>query len=85
MDDVTYDTCRDQFNKPLLTTCELLVALGDTEERPNEAVQKTSEVYATKSLEQWTPNYKPNDEGCENSLINCFCGKCDGGKDKGEK
>lgn len=77
------------FNKPLLTPYELSVALGDVEWRLTEAELKSSEVYpmdfyATKSLGQWTPNHKPSDDVCENSLVNGCCGKCDKG-DKGEK
>jgi 2-(3-amino-3-carboxypropyl)histidine synthase len=41
------------------------------------------DFYVTKSLGAWTPNYKPDEQACENALFNGCCGKCDK-KEKGE-
>ena len=79
------------FSKPLLTPYELAVALGDSDWKLDEVLDTDDiksdtaypmDFYATKSLGEWTPNYKPEERDCENPLGGC-CGKCD--KEKAEK
>lgn len=73
------------FPKPLLTPYELNVALGEarwtcqTEDKIVETENYPMDFYAVKSLGQWTPNFKPSEDGCGGLNIskNC-CGKCKG-------
>lgn len=73
------------FAKPLLTSFELAVALGDAQWRldapenlelhPTEAYPM--DFYASKSLGSWTPNHKPELlMDCENAANGGCCGKC---------
>lgn len=73
------------FPKPLLTPYELSVTLGDIqwriEETPCEkdkGLNYPMDFYATYSLGEWTPNYKPKpaDISCENALNGGCCGRC---------
>jgi 2-(3-amino-3-carboxypropyl)histidine synthase len=87
------------FSKPLLTPYELSVALGDAPWKLEEAVDDMGsrkieatpndsypmDFYATKSLGQWTPNHKPDDQACENAIFNGCCGKCDKKDKENEK
>lgn len=74
-----------QFPKPLLTPYELSVALGDTiwriDDKPSDSdkgLNYPMDFYATYSLGEWTPNYKPKpaDISCENALNGGCCGRC---------
>ncbi|CAG9801704.1 unnamed protein product [Chironomus riparius] len=73
------------FSKPLLTPYELSVTLGDIQWRIDDAPSEKDkglnypmDFYATYSLGNWTPNYKPKpaDISCENALNGGCCGRC---------
>lgn len=73
------------FSKPLLTPYELSVTLGDIQWRIDDApsdkdkgLNYPMDFYATYSLGEWTPNYKPKpaDISCENALNGGCCGRC---------
>lgn len=73
------------FSKPLLTPYELSVTLGDIQWRIDDApsdkdkgLNYPMDFYATYSLGEWTPNYKPKpaDISCENAQNGGCCGRC---------